>query len=595
MDQQREKTDYLYTVLNANGKILYASANTFDLIGFRNEELIGKYFVDYVHRDDVQTLVSYLQNQHHMYPCIFRMGYGEDFAWAEATLDYIQSVVGDADREEIVLKVILCDGKQIIPTEHKNVYTDGIDEKSYLNNLPSPLLITVNGIIQYANKEAIGLLNAGTDDSKLIGLNSLELIHDEYKEIFRNRIERLQKGGKIGIVEQTWRRLDGVPIEIEVKTSSIQYEQQRAELVVLLDISARKRFQKILQKSRERYQRLIQNSLDTIAVIHRNKWVFINESGVKLFQASGYQDMLGKNYGNFMEAEQQQIAQALLNEVLFGQSDSEIGEVIWRTYENRLIYTEMVCIPTSYFGEPAVQVILRDLSEKKKTEELMLRSEKLSVAGQLAAGIAHEIRNPLTAIKGFLQLMRTNERSSDQYFNIVFGELNRIELILSELLVLAKPQNSMFIKTNLKKLILEVTTLLETQANLNGVFIETIHSDNESILFGDPNQLKQVFINLIKNAIDAMPKGGTVRICTSLMEDQIKVTVQDEGEGIPEAVLKKMGDPFFTTKEKGTGLGLMITYNIIENHFGKVSLISEKGKGTTFTICFPIKEGRPVK
>ncbi|KZZ85243.1 PAS domain-containing protein [Bacillus sp. SJS] len=594
MDQQKEKTDSMYTVLNSHGKILYASANTIDLMGVKNDELIGNYFSDFVHSEDVQTLESYMQNQHHMDLCTFRMRCGDDFVWAKATLDYIRSMIGDGNREEIVLKVIHCNGKQRIPNEQWIINADGMDEKRYLNNLPSPLLITVNGIIQYANKEAIALLNAGTDDSKLIGLNSLELIQDEYREIFRNRIERLQKGGKIGTVEQTWRRLDGVPIEIEVKTSSIQYEHKRAELVVLLDISARKRFQKILQKSRERYQRLIQNSLDTIAVIHRNKWVFINESGVKLFQASGYQDMLGKNYCHFMEEEQEKIAQKLIKEILIGQSDSEIGEVIWRTYENRLIYTEMVCIPTSYFGEPAVQVILRDLSEKKKTEELMLRSEKLSVAGQLAAGIAHEIRNPLTAIKGFLQLMRTKERSSDQYFDIVFGELNRIELILSELLVLAKPQNSMFIETDLKKLILEVTTLLETQANLNGVFIENVHSEDESILFGDPNQLKQVFINLIKNSIDAMPKGGRVKICTSLNQNQIKVTVQDEGEGIPEAVLKKMGDPFFTTKEKGTGLGLMITYNIIENHFGKVSLASEKGKGTIFTIWFPIKEGRPV-
>ncbi|AZB42603.1 PAS domain S-box protein [Bacillus sp. FJAT-42376] len=594
MDQQREKTDYMYTVLNAKGKILYASANAEDFTSYSNNELIGEDLVDYVYREDIDTVEQYLKHEHHMFPCTFRMKTKEaSTVWVEATMDYIQSMTGLKRREEIVLKVVLCENKRNLLEYRSYSHAGDLEGDTYLNHLPSPLLITVKGIIHFANKEAVSLLHASHAD-KLIGLDSLELIQDEYKEIFRNRIERLQKGGKTGIIEQTWRRLDGNPIEIEVKTSSIEYEQQRAELVVLLDISARKRFQKILQKSRERYQRLIQNSLDTIAVIHRNKWVFINESGVRLFKASGYQDMLGKDFTQFMDRDQQPLAASFIRRILQGGADSEVGEIIWRTYENQLIYTEMVCIPTSYFGEPAVQVILRDLSEKKKTEELMLQSEKLSVAGQLAAGIAHEIRNPLTAIKGFLQLMRTKENRGDQYFDIVFGELDRIELILSELLVLAKPQTSMFVETDLKKLILEVTTLLETQANLNGVFIENIHPDGESMLFGDPNQLKQVFINLIKNAIDAMPSGGKVRISTKAAGDKIIAVVEDEGEGIPQSILKKIGSPFFTTKEKGTGLGLMITYKIIENHFGKVDLDSQIGKGTTFTISFPAKEGRPV-
>ncbi|MGD6817567.1 PAS domain S-box protein [Metabacillus sp. 113a] len=595
MDQQTEETDYVYTVLNSKGKILYVSANAEEFIRSGREELIGRYLSDYVHSEDVQAVESYLQNQHYMFPCSFRMKTKENGSvWAEAVMDFIRSHKEAGEREEIVLKITFSDPEDAL-SNPSTLLDEETAEKMFLNHLPSPLIITVKGVIHFANKEAVALLKAGANDARLIGLNSLELIQEDYKEIFRNRIERLQKGARAGVTEQIWHRLDGTPIELEVKTSSIQYGKEHAELVVLLDISARKRFQKILQKSRERYQRLIQNSLDTIAVIHNDKWVFINESGVRLFRASGYQDMLGKSYTRFMKEDQLIHAQTLIREVLTGQSDSRVGEVEWKTYENQLIFTEMVCIPTSYFGEPAVQVILRDLTEKKKTEELMLQSEKLSVAGQLAAGIAHEIRNPLTAIKGFLQLMKTKDTSNDEYFKIVFGELDRIELILSELLVLAKPQTSMFTKTNLNLLIHEVTTLLETQANLNGVYIKTSLTNENSNLYGDPNQLKQVFINLIKNAIDAMPNGGSVKINTSGSSDEIVVTVQDEGEGISESILKRMGDPFFTTKEKGTGLGLMITYKIIENHFGKVTIASEKGKGTTFTICFPTKGGRSVR
>ncbi|MTH53125.1 PAS domain S-box protein [Bacillus mangrovi] len=592
MDYKIEKTATIYAVLDHGGNILYISANASAIMKQSSKEITGGHLTDFVHNEDLGALKTYLHHQHHMYPCTFRLKTGDSvYIWMEASMDYIHTGPGENSSGEIVLKMAPCELDHE-PAYNPSLLNDG-SESAYLDQMPVPLLIMENGTIQYANREAAGLLHA--NEAELIGLDALQLIGDEYKEIFRDRIERLRHGGKTGAAEQTWRRLDGTPIELEVKSSSTVFQHKNSELIVLLDISARKRFQRVLQKSRERYQRLVQNSLDTIAVIHSSKWVFINESGVKMFKAAGYQDMLGKGFTQFMDGDQQQHAMEMLERVLKGITDSEVGEISWRTYENQRIYTEMVCIPTSYFGEPAVQVILRDLSEKKKTEELILRSEKLSVAGQLAAGIAHEIRNPLTAIKGFLQLMKTKENQNEQYFEIIFGELNRIELILSELLVLAKPQASVFVKTDMKKLILEVTTLLETQANLKGVYIENRHEREEAILHGDPNQLKQVFINLIKNAIDAMPNGGKVIISSFFEEEEVIIKVQDEGEGIPESVLTKMGDPFFTTKEKGTGLGLMITYNIIENHSGKVSLISEPGTGTTFTLAFPIKKGRPQR
>jgi two-component system sporulation sensor kinase A len=247
----------------------------------------------------------------------------------------------------------------------------------------------------------------------------------------------------------------------------------------------------------------------------------------------------------------------------------------------------MVSIPTTYFGEQAVQVILRDISDRKKTEELMLRSEKLSIAGQLAAGIAHEIRNPLTAIKGFLQIMQPDLKNHSQYFQIVFSELNRIEMILSELLMLAKPQETKFRRANLVSLLQDVAMLLETQANLNGVFIEQNHEDSNLLINCDQNQLKQVFINLFKNAIDAMPSGGKVKVHTRRDNNTVRIIVKDEGEGIPSELLERLGEPFLTTKEKGNGLGLMITYKIIEDHKGTICVDSKMGEGSTFTVNIP--------
>ncbi|WP_191561925.1 PAS domain S-box protein [Metabacillus idriensis] len=586
----------LFAVLNENGRFQFISVNSKDHLGFSCSEMIGTSLKDYVHKDDLFLVEGYFYNDHHLYPCTFRFQHKNGtFIWLEATSDFIKPTSLSTETQ-IIIKI-----KRIEPYEQEHdskpvqlnnpILIDESDEINrhageLLSQMPCPLFISQKGQMCYVNQALIDLLG-GKSKEDLLGKEVFDIIDQDYHDIVKNRIQRMQKGSYVGLIEQTWRRLDGTPIEVEIKASPISYQNKPAELVALIDISSRKKFQKILQKSRERYQLLIQNSIDTIAVIHRDKWVFMNESGVRLFDADDFPNMLGKNIFSSLDIEYHSQVKEKLEKIVQLKSDAEVTQQSWRTFKDKTIYTEMVSIPTTYFGEPAVQVILRDISDRKKAEELMLRSEKLSVAGQLAAGIAHEIRNPLTAIKGFLQLMYSESNGNANYYEIVFTELNRIELILSELLMLAKPQETVFKSTNLYTLIQEVGTLLETQANMNNVLIEQHHQESKIELNCDQNQIKQVFINLMKNAIDAMPIGGKVTLSSYKEDHSIFVTVKDEGEGIPPEALKKIGEPFFTTKEKGTGLGLMITYKIIENHNGTLSIESEPGKGTTFTIKFP--------
>src|SRR5690606_5088484 len=257
------------------------------------------------------------------------------------------------------------------------------------------------------------------------------------------------------------------------------------------------------------------------------------------------------------------------------------------TFQGKQVYTELIGIPTTYFGESAVQVIIRDISDRIKAEELMIKSEKLSIAGQLAAGIAHEIRNPLTAIKGFLQLFNDDFDGKQNYFDIIFSELNRIELILSELLLLAKPSEIKFKNKDIRTILRDVVTLLETQAILQNIQINIEFQNEESIITCDENQIKQVFINLIKNSIDAMENGGNIYIRSIVTQEFIYLLFIDEGCGIPKSILDRIGEPFYTTKEKGTGLGLMVSYNIIENHNGEIKVDSKENEGTTFEIMLP--------
>ena len=236
----------------------------------------------------------------------------------------------------------------------------------------------------------------------------------------------------------------------------------------------------------------------------------------------------------------------------------------------------------------SVTGMAKDITDLLKTQELILQSEKLSAIGQLAAGIAHEIRNPLTSLKGFLKLLSplSNDLGT-RYISIMEGELGRIEQIVNEFLVLAKPQPSEFKLSNPIELLRDVITLMESQANMNNIEINTTFIDSTPIVFCNENQLKQVFLNVIKNAIEAMPNGGKLHIQTKANTQTTEIIITDKGQGIPHKELKKIGDPFFSTKNGGTGLGLLVSQRIIKNHKGIIDISSEVGKGTTVTITLP--------
>lgn len=230
--------------------------------------------------------------------------------------------------------------------------------------------------------------------------------------------------------------------------------------------------------------------------------------------------------------------------------------------------------------------ISENITEWKETEELLRKSEMLGAIGQLAAGIAHEIRNPLTSLKGFTKLMQEDNRRN--YISIMAMELERIEQILSELLVLSKPQAADFAVVAIDTVLRDVIMLIEAQAIMNNIQLELHLPEEELYVQGASNQLKQVFINLIKNSIEAMDSGGTILVEATVGEDgMIWTRITDEGSGIPPEKLNKLGEPFFSTKAKGTGLGLVMTYRIVEHHRGKLFYESELGKGTVGNVGLP--------
>jgi len=265
------------------------------------------------------------------------------------------------------------------------------------------------------------------------------------------------------------------------------------------------------------------------------------------------------------------------------------GQLKSRKKDGTLYWEELALVPILDDDGRLIHVlkVASDISDQKMSEELLRKSEMLSAVGQLAAGIAHEIRNPLTSLKGFTKLIGTG-RSNTKYLEIMSKELERIEEIISELLMLSKHKPNDFLPNEVNDILNDVKLLLDTQAIMSNVDIVCEFDDSLPPVFCNENELKQVFINLLKNGIESMPQGGKLLIKTeNIHNHKVRILFVDEGVGIPKEALARLGEPFYTTKEKGTGLGLMICYQILENLQGTLRFASEFGLGTSVEITLP--------
>lgn len=217
----------------------------------------------------------------------------------------------------------------------------------------------------------------------------------------------------------------------------------------------------------------------------------------------------------------------------------------------------------------------------------MRQKEKLAVIGQMATAIAHEIKNPLSSLKGFTQLQQEKDKGDEQYYPIMLNEIDRINGIVNDLLILGKPNTAVKMPRKLVDLIQYVISVIDPHAQRKDIQFN-YNVDDSTVLFCDENQMKQVFINLIKNAMEAMSNGGTVTIQSEINDGRVLISVKDEGCGIPPEILAKLGEPFYTTKQNGNGLGLMVTKKIIEEHEGTFNIESQLEKGTSVNITLPI-------
>lgn len=234
----------------------------------------------------------------------------------------------------------------------------------------------------------------------------------------------------------------------------------------------------------------------------------------------------------------------------------------------------------------AVEGIVRDVTKRVLLEQDLARLDRLNIAGQMAANLAHEVRNPLTTIRGYLQLLR-NKQEFEHYkgqLGMLLEELDRTNHIITEYLSLSKDKIVDMRKCNLNEIIKSIYPLLQTDAIASNVEIK-LELGSIPELYLDDKEIKQMVLNLTRNAIEAMPSGGRMDISTWTTEDETVLSITDQGKGIPHNVLQNLGKPFLTTKESGTGLGMAICYRIAGRHNAKLD-IDTGSAGTTVNVTF---------
>ncbi|USL44788.1 PAS domain S-box protein [Priestia megaterium] len=446
---------------------------------------------------------------------------------------------------------------------------------------------------------------------KVYGWKAHEVIGKKYydiagafsEDVSENIKKTVAKKEAINRVEVVRARKDGSLVDLRITISPIF--NGKDELIglsgVCVDISEAKKarieldlLHRKLKESELKYRTLFEYANDAIYLLEigsnhfPSRFVEVNEAGCKRF---GYtreellsmpcQDIIPRD-SDIVQKTVEEIRKGNLSFTLQSQFTFKSGEVKKLEYSGKLFNIE---------NKKVLLIVSRDRTEYLKTEELLQKSEKLAAVGQLATAIAHEIRNPLTAIKGFVQLL-TEKASKEEliYMNIISSEIERIEMITDEFMSVAKPQAVTFQSIDLQLLIQQVILLLQPQATMKNIFIELNLYGEMPFVYCESNQMKQVFINILKNAIEAMPSGGEIRVELRKKDNNhIHIQIIDEGVGISKERIKHLGEPFYSIKEDGIGLGLMICFNIIQQHKGTLSIESEVNKGTSVEICLPLE------
>jgi len=369
--------------------------------------------------------------------------------------------------------------------------------------------------------------------------------------------------------------LKGLPIE--------------ATAEIIKDVTELAACETALEESEKKFRSIFETATDTILILNKKGNIVLANKALERTFGYNIGEIIGKEVSLLLSEGKEKFYQALQrirgNEGLQLALELKAMDKHTEAFPIRLAISSFRLRDDIYFT-----TIITDLTEAKAYEFRVIQAERLAAIGEAAAFLTHEVKNPLVIIGGFARQLLWQESNEQQRekLKIIIEEVGRLEKLLKDVGDFVRPMALEKGFVNINELLDTILTLFKEEIERQGIIISKKFDDQLPLLKLDPHRIKQVFFNIIKNSIEAMPNGGELGLRTSTLAGNVQIVIKDTGSGIEPSILKQIFYPFFTTKKEGTGLGLAICHKIIQQHAGSIRIESEVGKGTVCYITFPI-------
>ncbi|MFA4886382.1 MAG: PAS domain S-box protein, partial [Desulfotomaculaceae bacterium] len=404
---------------------------------------------------------------------------------------------------------------------------------------------------------------------------------------------RKASAGEPQLLEWLSKDITGRLFWIEVNLKKALIGGKECVLAVVRDITRRKRAEEDLCLSEERFFKIFNASpaIMCISTLADGRFIDVNE---RFLHVMGYcrEEIIGRTSTDisiWVNPERAEIIKIFYEKGMVSNLECKLRKKSGEVYTG-LFSAEIVC----FNGEQLVLSVINDITERKRLEEEMARLERLNLIGEMAAGIGHEIRNPMTTVRGFLQLLGGKKECIQfrEYYDLMIEELDRANSIITEFLSLAKNKTLSKKAQNLSPIVGALLPLIQADAMRTDKYVK-VELENIPDLLLDEKEIRQLILNLVRNGLEAMSPGGIITIRTFKDGSNVVLAVQDQGKGIEPDIMEKIGTPFFTTKDSGTGLGLAICYSIAARHEATIE-VETSPRGTTFYVRFELQKSAEV-
>ena len=590
-------------VFDEDSRIEFANQMASEIMGFPKDQILGREFFSLIGKRDEEFLEEMVMR-------------GEGLGQKVCTEMSLHTSPGQVKETEVCIAPTRSEDGRIKTyayirdiTERKKFEKDLRESEEKYRNLFERVrhglfISSKEGHFLDCNQAMWGLLGYQDKEEFL----KIDIVKDLYvnPENRKTFMELVEKLGFIKDFEVEFKKKNGERITVlltatakrDEKGTIIGYEGLN------IDITDRKKMEKELKEANDFLMNLIESSVDGIIVTDMKGDILIFNKGAEDLLGYKSEEVVGKM--NIRSIYQPGVAKEVMEKLRspdfggIGKLTSlpifhrrKDGEMIEGDLSASLIYNEKG-------NEIASVGIFKDLRERLKMErelreiqQALLQSEKLAAMGRLTSQIAHELNNPIYGIMNTLELLKTEippESKRRRILELSLSEIQRLSEMLRNMLSFSKPEEEKRRPVKIDELIEGILLVMEKQMKESNIQVEASFDSDIPEVMASTNQMRQVMLNILKNAKEAMPKGGTLTVRTAREGNKILITTQDTGIGIPEEIRDKIFEAFFTTKQKvkGVGLGLSVCYGIIKDHGGEIKVESEEGKGTTFTISLPI-------